>query len=54
MRSIRRSLNQLQPLIVAPVFIDNHNFDVLIGMDLISHGRLVFEVGGDFSFKFDL
>ena len=48
------SLYVLDRPFVAPIFIDNHNFDVLIGMDLISHGRLVFEVGGDFSFKFDL
>lgn len=39
---------------VAPVFTDNGNFDVLLGMDLLSQGRLIFETGGDFAFSFNL
>jgi len=54
MHSETTSLYVLNQPFVAPIFIDNNNFDVLIGMDLISQGRLVFEMGGDFSFKFDL
>ena len=38
---------------VAPWFEDNGNFDVLVGMDILSRGRLVFEPSGDFSFQFD-
>lgn len=37
---------------VAPWFADNDNFQVLLGMDLLSQGRLTFEPGGDFSFEF--
>ena len=32
---------------VAPWFEDNDNFDVLLGMDILSQGRLTFEPGGD-------
>jgi Aspartyl protease len=39
-------------LLVAPVFQNNSNFDVLLGMDVLSQGRLIFDVGGDFSFSF--
>lgn len=35
-----------------PDFVSNSNFDVLIGMDIISRGRLVFEPGGSFEFRF--
>lgn len=49
-----QSLYTLGRTFVAPVFKDNGNFDVLLGMDLLSQGRLVFEIGGDFSFRFDL
>lgn len=38
---------------IAPLFKDNDNFDVLLGMDLLSLGRLVFEANGEFSFSFD-
>jgi hypothetical protein len=38
---------------VAPWFEDNENFDVLLGMDILSQGRLAFERGGVFSFEFD-
>jgi hypothetical protein len=38
---------------VAPWFEDNGNFDVLLGMDILSQGKLVFEPGGEFSFDFD-
>lgn len=38
---------------VAPWFEDNENFEVLLGMDILSQGRLVFERGGAFSFEFD-
>lgn len=37
---------------VAPWFIDNGNFDVLLGMDILSQGRLLFEKGA-FSFAFN-
>jgi len=37
----------------APGFQDNGNFDVQLGMDLLSQGRLVFEPSGSFSFSFD-
>lgn len=37
---------------VAPWFADNGNFDVLVGMDILSQGRLVFESNGSFSFTF--
>jgi hypothetical protein len=38
---------------VAPWFQDNGNFDVLLGMDVLSQGRLTFERGGDFTFEFE-
>lgn len=38
---------------VAPSFQDNANFDVLIGMDLLSRGRLGFEPDGSFRFDFE-
>lgn len=38
--------------VIGPDFVDNPNFDVLIGMDIISQGRLTFERGGDFTFTF--
>ncbi|MES2339830.1 MAG: retropepsin-like aspartic protease [Pseudomonadota bacterium] len=37
---------------IAPPFIDNDNFDVLLGMDILSQGRLVFEADGSFLFDF--
>jgi len=37
---------------VAPWFQDNGNFQVLLGMDILSRGRLSFQMGGDFSFEF--
>lgn len=37
--------------LIAPDFKDNGNFDVLIGMDILSRGKLIFE-GQDFSFAF--
>lgn len=49
----QRSLYVIGREFVAPIFADNGNFDVLIGMDLLSQGRLVFEAGGDFSFSFE-
>jgi hypothetical protein len=47
-----RTLFMLPKPVIGPDFVDNPNFDVLIGMDLISQGRLVFERGGDFTFTF--
>lgn len=38
---------------IALLFKDNDNFDVLLGMDLLSLGRLVFEANGEFSFSLD-
>lgn len=38
---------------VAPWFLENGNFDVLLGMDVLSQGRLIFEPGGQISFSFD-
>ncbi len=38
---------------VAPWFENNQNFDVLLGMDILSQGKLIFEPGGAFSFDFD-
>lgn len=43
-----RTLYMLPDPIVGPDFVDNPNFDVLIGMDVISRGRLAIERGGDF------
>lgn len=37
---------------VAPWFSDNENFDVLLGMDVLSQGRLIIEPSGKFSFSF--
>lgn len=48
-----RTLYVLPYEFVAPPFVDNENFDVLLGMDILSQGRLVFEPGGDFSFAFE-
>ena len=39
--------------LVAPPFQDNDNFDVLLGMDILSRGRLVFEPDHTFAFTFD-
>ena len=50
--SEQRALYVLPNSFVAPIFQNNGNFDVLIGMDLLSQGRLVFETGGNFSFDF--
>jgi hypothetical protein len=38
---------------VAPWFQDNGNFDVLLGMDVLSQGTLTFKPDGRFSFEFD-
>jgi hypothetical protein len=46
------ALYVVRSTLIAPVFQNNGNFDVLVGMDILSQGRLVFEVGGDFSFSF--
>lgn len=40
--------------LVAPPFLDNDNFDVLIGMDILSRGRLVFDRDQTFEFTFDI
>lgn len=37
--------------LIAPAFLDNANFDVLIGMDVLSMGRLIVD-RQDFSFEF--
>ncbi|HEU0045537.1 hypothetical protein [Sphingomonas sp.] len=49
-----RTLYVLADEFVAPPFQDNDNFQVLLGMDLASRGRLVFEEDGSFEFSFDL
>lgn len=43
-----RGLFMLPDPIIGPDFVDNPNFDVLIGMDVISRGKLTFERGGEF------
>lgn len=48
-----RTLYVLPYEFVAPPFVDNDNFDVLLGMDILSQGRLLFEPSGEFSFAFD-
>ena len=40
--------------LIAPPFIDNDNFDVLLGMDILSRGRLMFERDQTFEFTFDI
>ena len=37
---------------IAPWFVDNDNFDVLLGMDILSRGHLTFLPTGAFSFSF--
>ncbi len=51
--SASKTLYVIDREFTAPWFVDNQNFDVLLGMDIISQGRLVFEPGGDFRFEFD-
>jgi Aspartyl protease len=48
-----KTLYVLEHEFVAPWFEDNGNFDVLLGMDIMSRGRLLFEPNGVFSFEFD-
>jgi hypothetical protein len=38
--------------LIAPAFIDNGNFDVLLGTDILSIGRFVLD-RGNFEFSFD-
>lgn len=38
---------------IAPWFQENGNFDVLLGMDVLSQGELLFERRGRFSFSFE-
>jgi hypothetical protein len=45
-----RTLFMLPEPIIGPDFVDNPNFDVLIGMDVISRGTLTFERNGEFEF----
>lgn len=49
-----RTLYVLPEEFIAPAFQDNDNFEVLLGMDLLSRGRLLFERNGEFEFTFDL
>jgi hypothetical protein len=37
---------------IAPWFVDNDNFDVLLGMDILSRGQLIFQPNGAFTFSF--
>ena len=46
-----RALFMLPDPIIGPDFVDNPNFDVLIGMDVISRGMLTFERGGEFELR---
>lgn len=48
-----KSLYVLPYEFVAPWFLDNGNFDVLLGMDILSQGELLFHRGGRFRFTFD-
>lgn len=48
-----RTLYVIDHEFVAPWFFDNGNFDVLIGMDIISRGTLTMHPTGEFTFAFD-
>jgi len=48
-----RTLYVIPHEFAAPWFQDNSNFDVLLGMDILSQGTLLFEKSGAFSFSFD-
>ena len=52
-RTVERTLYVLPFELVAPAFQDNDNFDVLLGMDLLSRGRLTFERDQTFEYTFD-
>lgn len=52
-RSRHDTLYVVEHEFVAPPFQDNDNFSVLLGMDILSQGRLVFERDGSFAFDFE-
>lgn len=37
---------------IAPDLVDNDNFDVLLGMDVLSKGTLIFRPDQSFTFEF--
>jgi hypothetical protein len=51
--SAGKTLFVLPEEFIAPPFQDNDNFDVLLGMDVITRGRLLFERDGTFEFSFE-
>lgn len=51
-RGEEKTLYAIPHEFVAPWFADNQNFDVLLGMDVLSQGQLLFEPDGTFSFNF--